>query len=63
MLRKEPHLRLNIDAGFLGGQYVTDLGGDYAKRVRRSDRHDAKVGIFGFILALIGGVWLFWFRV
>lgn len=62
MLKKEKNLRLQIRTGILGGLYITELGNpDFFKRVRRSDRKTAKIGIVFCILVMIFGVWLFWF--
>lgn len=63
MLKKETHLRLQIQTGIFGGIYVTELDDpDFFKRVRRSDRKEAKTGLLLFLLVAAAGVWLFWFR-
>lgn len=64
MLQKEPILRLKAKVGLFGGYYITELdNSQYLKRIRRMDRRDAKLGIFGCILLAALGIWLFWFRV
>lgn len=63
MVRKEPHLRLEMETGLLGGRYVVDLGQpDWSKRTRRRDRQDAKLGLLFFVLVMAASIWLYWFR-
>ena len=62
MLKKEKNLRLQIRTGIFGGLYITELGNpDFFKRVRRSDRKNAKIGAGLCLLVMIFGIWLFWF--
>lgn len=63
MLKKEKNLRLQIETGLFGGIYVTKLENEaLLRRVRRFDRRWAKIGLAGFLLVLVLGVWLFWIR-
>lgn len=62
-LRKEPHLRLAIGVGLLGGQYITTLDyGEETKQMRRNDRQDTIMSLCCFVVVLVAGVWLYWFR-
>lgn len=63
MLIKEKRLRLQIQEGLLGGLYMTTIENeDFFKRVRRRDRRTAKIAVAMFLVVLICGVYLFWFR-
>ena len=62
MIKKETNLRLTMGVGLLGGRYVVDLEQpDWAKRTRRRDRRDMKVGMVLFVLLSIAAVWLYGF--
>ncbi|KXL54278.1 hypothetical protein CLNEO_05090 [Anaerotignum neopropionicum] len=60
MLQQESILNLKAKIGVFGGLYITQLdAAEFLKRIRRTDRRDAKLGIFGCILVTAFGVWLF----
>lgn len=63
MLKREKNLRLQIETGLFGGIYVTELENEaLLRRIRRFDRRWAKIGLAGFLLVLVLGVWVFWVR-
>lgn len=63
MLKKEKRLRLQIETGLLGGLYMTTIENEeFFKRVRRRDRQDAKIALVLFLVMIVLGVYIFWFR-
>jgi hypothetical protein len=64
MLKKEKNLRLQVKVGLLGGWYVTENPcPDHVKKVRKSDRRAAIIGVSLLLLVSVTGVWYFWFLV
>ncbi|MDD3393975.1 MAG: hypothetical protein PHG19_04965 [Anaerotignum sp.] len=63
MLQKEPILKLQAKIGLFGGHYITQLDATtFLKRIRKTDKRDAELGIIGCILVVAFGIWLFFLR-
>lgn len=64
MLKKEKNLRLHVKVGLFGGLYVLENPcPDHVKKVRKSDRRNAKMGILCFLVVFSAGIWYFWFGI
>ncbi len=62
MIRKEKTLLISVKTGLLGGLYVVENPcPDHGKKTRRRDRKNMKLGVFGCVLVMAAGIWLFWF--